>query len=492
MMLNALEATASRYRWEWKLLLLGTLVMIGGLAHGGSAVPSADSHRLTAEMRQMALIEARITALAGDIPGAMAIYRQLRRAAPADREIQTTLVAFLIEHDYQAAAQGELTRMLRSTPEDPDLLRLQARLFFARQQFGRANAIYDRLTAAMPDDPQLWSDAAAARLGDARWADALDAYSRAQELGPENRDVSRAIHDIIRQYGPRLDGGWQRYHQIADDTIIDTTTVSLAQPLSEATRLLVDVRHLGISRPRQPFADSVNENISDLLVGLRRQINPQWSARLDIGGHTGTSTDTSVGIGGTYASADGLRLTGVFQKNRPWYDPPDAAELGGQYDHLDLSLGWDRGRRAALSLQAQSWWYRLDGTGDYGDQQALSGTLTYRLWLDPELNLGYNYYHAWFDYADTDRPVAMIEDQGWHTLYGSFTHRPTDQYAWGLFAGLRRDHVRHIDGWFLSPSVTLRLGNRLTLDGAYQVASESATAVGGKTQTFRVDARFNF
>jgi hypothetical protein len=119
--------------------------------------------------------------------------------------------------------------------------------------------------------------------------------------------------------------------------------------------------------------------------------------------------------------------------------------------------------------------------------------LSFRLSPAPELIAGYSYYRSGFDYGRDDyRLVAMVEDQGWHSLFVTLVHRPWDDWSWGAYAGLRYDHVRNLSGWFVEPALKLSMGNRLELDISYNFSSESTGAVGGKTQTLQAAARLYF
>ena len=86
----------------------------------------------------------------------------------------------------------------------------------------------------------------------------------------------------------------------------------------------------------------------------------------------------------------------------------------------------------------------------------------------------------------------MVDDQGWHGIFGNFVHRPCTYWSWGLSGGFRRDHVRSLSAWFFHPEITVHTGNRLTVNASYEYASESTTAVGGETQMWQLDARLYF
>lgn len=474
-------------------LLCGCWLIVPTPVAGGNQPDSAGLQSSMAfDARQAALIEARIYSRAAMVAKAMAAYERLRRDFPADTEIREAFCAFLLDHRQYEQAQHELTALLRETPTHAGAQRLQARLYSEQARYGGSVAIYDDLIQALGSDGDIWSDYAAARLGNAQWSAALNNYSRVLEADPDNRDARQMVHQILREHGPRMDLGYRRYEQLADDTTIDTFSAGWTAHLSEATRLQADLRTIDLARPQQPFVESVDGYINDVLLGLERQINQRWSVMAGIGAYGGASSDTAFTLGGQYRPTAGIGINADYQANRPWYDPVDAVELGGAYNRLQLALDWNDGRRTGIRVQGEDWRYRLDGADDYGSQQTLLGILTRRLFTSPELVVGYSYYRSWFDYDSAYRPVAMVEAQAWHTLFSAFVHRPCQYWSWGVTGGIRRDHVRRLDAWFFQPAVKLSLGNRLELDGGYEFASESTAAVGGETQTWQLAMHLYF
>lgn len=443
--------------------------------------------------RQAALIEARIYSHAGDVAKAMAIYRHLRAANPSDREIHMEYCTFLVDQRQYALAQAQLTDLLTVDPMNQRAQHLQASLYGQQAQYGWSVYLYDRILQLAPNDSTVWSDYAGARLASSQWAAALSNYSRVLEQDPDNRDVRQLVHEILKAQGPRLDINHRRYEQLTDDTTIDTVSIGWTAPVSETTRLFADYRYIDLARPAQPFAGGVNGYLSDIMLKLEHQFNQRWSAVAGIGGYRGASRDTSFLVGANLTPVTGININADYQVGRPWYDPVDAVENGGAYDRLRLSVNWNDGRRTSVLVQGEDWRYHTDGATCYGGQQTILAMLSFRLLPAPELVTGYSYYRAGFAYEkDAYRPVAMVEDQGWHSLFVSLVHRPWDYGSWGAYAGLRYDHVRNLSGWFIQPAFKLSMGNRLELDASYDYASESTGTVGGETQTVQVAARLYF
>jgi len=480
--------------WVWMLMLpaffIGSpaLPVWGAGPNAAVQAPMPDFNH-----RQAALIEARIYSHAGDVAKAMAIYRRLRATDPSDREIQMEYCTFLVDQRQYELAQAQLTDLLTVDPMNQRAQHLQARLYGEQAQYGWSVYLYDRIVQSDPNDTNVWSDYAGARLASAQWAAALSNYSRVLEQDPDNRDVRQLVHEIIKAHGPRLDINHRRYEQLADDTTIDTWSIGWTAPVSEATRFLADYRYIDLGRPAQPFAGGVDGYFSDIVLKLDHQFNQRWSAAAGIGRYKGASRDTSVLVGAGLTPLTGININAEYQINRPWYDPVDAVENGGAYDRLRLSVDWNDGRRTSVLVQGEDWRYHTDGAAHYGRQQTILAMLSLRVLPSPELVAGYSYYRAGFAYETDDyRPVAMVEDQGWHSLFVSLVHRPWDYGSWGAYAGVRYDHVRNLSGWFVQPAFKLTLGNRLELDASYDYASESTGTVGGETQTFQVAARLYF
>ncbi len=445
--------------------------------------------------RQMALIEARILGRLQRVPEAMRCFKALRQAYPADTEIREAYIFFLIEHGYYDLAQPELSELMEMEPANVRARRLQARLYTGQAQFGRSFSVLEHLSTLYPHDAGIWNDYAAARMDGGQWVDALHHYSRVLELDTDNRDARRAVHDILRQYGPRTVFDHRRYEQIADDTIIDTASLQMVRPVTEKSRLFIDYRYIDAKRPQGGGSTGVDGCLSDVLAGIRLQVDPRLTASAAIGGYGGAADGTSLMVKGGYQLAPGRDINAEYQVNRPWYDPVDAITLDGEYDRLRLSANWNVDSGTGLFLQGEDWRYSLQGAQSYGRRQTLLAVLSTRFFLPPELSIGYSYYQSWFRYAHDHpryRPVAMVENQGWHSLFGTFSHRPCEYWFWGISAGWRYDHIRRMKGWFLQPSISLRLGNRMELDGGYEYASESTSTVGGETQTWNLSLRLFF
>lgn len=484
----------NRRWWTWMLLIVACCIVIP-VSPVFAAEPNAVAQTAWPDFnhRQTALIKARIYSHSGDVAKAMAIYRHLMATNPSDREIHMEYCTFLLDQRQYALAQAQLTDLLTVDPTNQRAQHLQARLYSEQTQYGWSVYLYDRILQLDPGETTVWSDYAGARLASSQWAAALSNYSRVLEQDPDNRDVRQLVHELLKTHGPRLDINYRRYEQLADDTRIDTGSIGWSAPVSETTRLFADYRYIDLARPAQPFAGGVNGYLSDIMLKLDHQFNQRWSAVAGIGGYKGASRDTSFLVGASLTPVTGININADYQLDRPWYDPVDAVENGGAYDRLRLSVDWNDGRRTSVLVQGEDWRYHTDGASPYGRQQTILAMLSFRLLPAPELVAGYSYYRAGFDYETDDyRPVAMVEDQGWHSLFVSLVHRPWDYGSWGAYAGYRFDHVRNLSGWFIQPAFKLAMGNRLELDVSYDYASESTGTVDGETQTVQVAARLYF
>ncbi len=483
-----------RQRQRWLAGCLALLVLTLGApvgAVGGFASGTEDpASILDFDERQATLIEARIASHAGKVAEAMVLYRKLRKSFPDDVNIRVEYCTFLLDHRQYALARDELTKLFRDDPTNPQAQRLQARLYWELAQYGWSSALYGRIVEYDPNDAVAWSDYAGARLNNTQWAEALANYSRVLELDPDNREVRRVVYEIHKQYGPRLDVGFDRYDQTDEDTTTDTWSLDWSSYVSEATRLSAKVRRIELSGQEQPVVGSLNEEINDGLLVLTHRFDRRWSATAGIGGYNGASSDTSFLVGGGVTPLPELAIHADYQKNRPWTDPAQAVRHDGAFDRLQLTLDWSDGKRTGLLIRGEDWRYRLDEADPYGRERTVLGILSLRLFPDPEIVVGYSYYRSWFDYERDDyRPLVLVEDQAWHGVFGSFLHRPWDDWTWGVSGGWRYDHIRNLDGWYIQPNFNVFLANRLELFGMYEYSSESTGAVGGESQRFQITAR---
>jgi len=86
----------------------------------------------------------------------------------------------------------------------------------------------------------------------------------------------------------------------------------------------------------------------------------------------------------------------------------------------------------------------------------------------------------------------MIPSESVHTIFGSFEHDLSRDITFSISSGRQWDVVRSLSSWYILPIVRFKLGRRIESVISYEFNSESGTAAGGKTQTFRIWNRIIF
>ena len=266
-------------------------------------------------------------------------------------------------------------------------------------------------------------------------------------------------------------------------TTTDTWSLDWSSYVSEATRLSAVVRRIELSGREQPFVGTLNEEINDGLLVLTHRFDQRWSATAGIGGYNGASSDHQFSwSAGALLRSRSLSSLPNTRKNRPWTDPAQAVRHDGAFDRLQLTLDWNDGKRHRPAdpgggLVLPAWTRRIRTAA----RRTVLGFLSWRLLPDPEIVVGYSYYRSWFDYERDDyRPLVLVEDQAWHGVFGSFLHRPWDDWTWGVSGGWRYDHIRNLNGWYIQPNFNVFLANRLELFGMYEYSRRINGSRGGR------------
>ncbi len=445
------------------------------------------------DSRQMALIEASILGKQGQYDKSIQIYHHLLKRYPDDEEIWIPYIETLMDASEYEMAQSEIMRLLQKNPGNLRAQRLQARLYMELRQYAWTFPVFDQILNLNRADAGIWSDYAFASLDAKEWSSALNYFSRVLEMDPENQEALRNVHEILREHRPQLDAGYRLYSQKSDDAAIETVSGRYAQHLSDQTMAGIAYDWITIDRPGSGSVPPIDETINDALVRFRRRLTQNWEGRIGIGGYTGLGDGTTLLLGLDYSPRTNLTLHADFLGKRPWYDPVDAARFEGSYRQYVVSMDWNIDPTLALFLSAEHWDYYVEDDRDYGTKNTFTGILTKRLFERPSLALSYSYFFSDFDYEDeTFTPIVMIPSESEHTLYGSFEHRLGKYVTFSVASGRQWDVVRSLSSWYVLPIFKFKLGKRIETSLSYEFNSESGTATGGETQTFRIWNRIIF
>ena len=453
---------------------------------GSAALPPA-------LVRQMDLIRARILARKGLVPDALALYRDLRARHPGDREIWIDYIETLVNEGFFEAAGAELSRFLDRYPGDPRASRIRAGLLYEQGRFEAAFPVYEGLLRTFPEDAGIWSDYGYARQETGDWAGALDCFSRVLELDPENGDVLRSLHGILRDHLPRLDGGFRLYRQEEGDADWATWYLRYERHWTERSWWTFSYDRIRMERPEQPFLPAVNETVHDASVRAAYAFNRLFTGRAGAALFSGMGGGAGAFLGLEARPTRGLVLRADYAHARPWYDPMEAVAEEGREHPLVISADWSGWDPWLLYAEAQQTDYEVRDLEEYGRRRGVLGVLSRRFGDNPLLLLSYTYARTRFEYgSETFRPVLLIEREHVHGLSAFFEHRPCTYWTYRLYGGVRRDTARDLDAWFVRPEVLVRLGNRVEGRFSYEHSSEAGNVLGGTSRTFEAGLRVLF
>lgn len=444
------------------------------------------------DLRQMDRIRARIYSRQGRTAAALRLYRELRRRYPQDAEIWLDSVETLVEAGRFDQAEAELAALGRRHPLNLRVERLEARLYLTQRQPERAAAVFERLLSRHRDDAGLHADAGYARLDSRLWAPALNHFCRVLEVDPDNRDVRRSVHAILRAHRPRIDTDWRAYRQDAGDTRIETGTLQYRRHLEDGLRLDVTGRNIRVDRPGQAGVTAIDRSARDLVLVLRYRPSRRWQFDLGGGVYAGFGDGAGPALGFETRVWEGAHLRGDLAWRRPWYDPVAAAARQGRFDRGRLALEWAVADGLSLQVDAEQWAYRLLGPGgddgvEYGRERTFGASLTRLVFRRPDLYVGYRFFRSSFAYADAGfTPVGMIASETVHNVHLSFEHWPCTYWGWRLYGGAQYDTARALEAWSLMPALVWRMGNRIDLEARWEHASESGAVDGGASDTIHL------
>ncbi len=117
---------------------------------------------------------------------ALSVLQKLHTLEPGNRDV----AGMLADAEFQAGdldgADALYQQLLAATPNNPDLLDAHAQILVRRQQFAEALNAFQKAAAVRPGDVDAWSGIAFADSKLARWSDEIGALSMRSKFAPEN------------------------------------------------------------------------------------------------------------------------------------------------------------------------------------------------------------------------------------------------------------------------------------------------------------------
>lgn len=452
--------------------------------------------------RQMTIIEARINGRMGHYEKALRLFNDLIRRYPDDMEIREDYLETLIDgRDYEKAL-SELAWIRKKQPLSPRAARLAARIYLEANQLEHSLALLEDVLESYRRNAGVMADAAYIRAGIGDTLGAMHYYSGALETDPENPYIRDALHSLLRPTRPRVDAGYRAEFKAAD-TVVQKTGVSYAMLTGAATDIALQLNRTAISRPAGAFTYELNKELTEAYLQLGFRIKDRWRAYLNAGGYAGLGGGFSPSAGIIYNIYRSLNFHLDYEHHRPWFDPVEAAALGGGYQNrAQAALEWIYRERWIFSAALENAQYFTAnwgaGDGYYGRKTSGSVGVARRLTVKPELTVGYNYYRSRFTPADTVNyyqamgimPISMLEEESLHGFFAGVSINFNAYLSANLNGGYRMDTARSVNSWWANPAMRIRLRNRLEAECGYEYTSEDQSAQGGKSSALNMKVRW--
>lgn len=117
---------------------------------------------------------------------ALTVLQKLHTLEPGNRDI----AGMLADAEFQAgdldSADALYQQLLVATPNDPDLLDAHGQILVRQQKYADALAAFQKAAAARQEDVDAWSGIAFADSKLGRWSDEISALSMRSKFAPEN------------------------------------------------------------------------------------------------------------------------------------------------------------------------------------------------------------------------------------------------------------------------------------------------------------------
>jgi len=446
-----------------------------------------------ADIRQIDLFTARIYSRKGLHEKSIHLYDELRERYPDDEEIWEEYIETLVEFSQYEQAISEIQKLKKKNPDTLRGQRIQARIYQELNRHRWTFSIYESILNQNRNDVGVWSDYAYNRQDVGYWADALNYFSRVLELDPENRSALRGVHEILKEHRPNLRIGYSLNVQEAGDARVQTTPVQYRRHLTQKSTIDLNYSRIEIDRSAKSGIDEIDQIVNDANLILHHQFNPKLEGSIGLGGYDGLGDGTSFFIKAGYSPWVNAFIRAAYARNRPWYDPVEAANFDGAFNRFSASFDWSINQKWGIFLGGEQWDYSIDNDRDYGKRSEFIGIITNRLLPRPDLSLSYAFYYSHFNYEDdVFRPIDMIPTEVVHSLSGNFEHWLCKYWAIAFSGGWRWDVERSVNSWYILPGLKVRLGNRIESDISYEFSTDAGTTAGGKTETLRFWGKFIF
>ncbi|MGE4553056.1 MAG: tetratricopeptide repeat protein [Desulfovibrionaceae bacterium] len=465
-------------------ILLGglTALLLPALALA-QAPPVADlpDEPVSPQERQMALMEARILSRQGDLPKSLALYEQERREYPDDQEVYEDYLETLAGSGEYERLFYELERFRRTFGHTPRSERIEAGVYAAlgRPQYGLD--VLERAQRGNPSDMGIWSDIGFQRQAARDVNGAIQAFSEVLDHDPDNQAAREALHGLLLEQRPRSEVGFNYYDQ-GQGAATSTASLECSMPVGDDTRLFTEYDQVHVSR--SGGGEHLDADIGVLGARLEHRPTRDLTLMAGIQPYIGLGDGLAPMAGLRYDLEDYGRVSANYAYHLPWYDEIQAAGLRGNQDRLRLEyeLPFRQVWTAYAAYEREN--YRL-GDDDFGSRWEATGSLSRRVWENPDVYLTYTFQRAEFsnDYGD-GVPFEMIHRELSHTGTVTVVKELTDWLEASVSGGIKHDYERHVEALMLSPRLVYHPLARLRVSLGWDYSSESDSSLSGETNNY--------
>ncbi|MFV0348923.1 MAG: tetratricopeptide repeat protein, partial [Halodesulfovibrio sp.] len=452
-----------------------------------------------ADGRQAELIIARSTFMQGDHESARAMYRVLLAKYGPDEEITSGYVETLLEGKRWAEAEAELAAWRARSPHSLDALRQTARLYLLlAEENGNYEAAYPWLEALLeqtPEDTDIKSDYAYARLNAGDWNGALALFSDVLDADPENADAAEAVRTICRDRSPQLRADFRSEVQTGEVSI-NTLETEYSQQLNPAWRLAVSEERSSIHRKgNNQGTTRIATEILRHSVRARNDIDTRWSLLSGISYFSGKTEGMGAEAGLERRDLLGgtLSLEGVL--NAPWLSTLDAVDREGTTDTYTARYERPLNDYWSMSASVGATRYSLENLSGYSWQEREEFALTRSIRYLPDLTASYIFTRTRQHYRQddpADRPVDLVDKEDIHALRLEMLHWYNDYVALRAFGSAGYDVFRPSPLFGAGGGLRFRLGERVDLDAGFEYNNDTGQAGGGEAKALTSSIIFRF
>ena len=313
---------------------------------------------------------------------ALHLFEQIVRQNPADIEGRLWVARLLLRIGRTEDAEAGFRTVLVEHPSDVDARIGLGMALTRRDAWSEALTVLTEVEQEAGANADLFGALARAhrRGGDDRRA--LEYYSRAKALAPDDPDVAEGYEAAVRAYGSSiiLEG-------FAEGGVSDARSVSLTASVRISPRLEVEGRARAQNR----------EGSSDTLVGGGGIWRINRSANLAVRGMGGVD---NIALPNADVMAEVRHYRG-------------AVEIGGIVRHLSFAdvgvtavspvIAWDTGERWRLATRYTYSWSSFHITGESSGDHSVVLRETFRAWRRVDTTVTYAYGIESFEDLTADR-----------------------------------------------------------------------------------------